>query len=213
MNTLKAIAIVKRKLSSRVHFTLFALASLLGLNGNIKMGPGARLNGRPWIRNYGRIKIGKGFSCNSGSSYNPIGGDTICRFAVYENGDLSIGDRVGISNSTIVCQERVKIGDKVLIGGGCRIWDTDFHSQNPDTRTSSRDDDVKKAPVTIGNKVFIGGGSLILKSVSIGDNSIIAAGSVVTKNVPENEIWGGNPAKLIRKIDVRDTLITSNPNH
>ena len=58
----------------------------------------------------------------------------------------------------------------------------------------------KCAPVVIENNVFIGAHCIILKGVSIGENSIIGAGSVVTKNVPANQIWAGNPAKFIRKI-------------
>ena len=62
-------------------------------------------------------------------------------------------------------------------------------------------DHPKTAEVKIGNNVFIGANTIVLKGVTIGDRSIIGAGSVVTKNIPEDEIWGGNPAKFIRKID------------
>jgi acetyltransferase-like isoleucine patch superfamily enzyme len=59
---------------------------------------------------------------------------------------------------------------------------------------------VRTDPVKIKKYAFIGGGSIILKGVTVGENSIIVAGSVVTRDIPDNEIWGGNPAKFIRKV-------------
>ncbi|MNL65825.1 2,3,4,5-tetrahydropyridine-2,6-dicarboxylate N-acetyltransferase [compost metagenome] len=60
---------------------------------------------------------------------------------------------------------------------------------------------IKKEPIIIEQDVFIGANSIILKGVTIGARSIIGAGSIVTKNVPADEIWGGNPAKFIRKTE------------
>ena len=57
-----------------------------------------------------------------------------------------------------------------------------------------------KAPVVIKDNAFIGAKVIVLKGVTIGENSIIGAGSVVTRSVPDNEIWAGNPAKFIRKV-------------
>lgn len=191
-----------RNLTSYIQaiFTLYFVKSFIrmGLVGKVTLGRKSLLHGFPYIKNYGVIKIGSGFRCNSGRDYNPIGGDTVCRLVVYKNAELVIGNNVGISNSTIVCQERVEIEDCVLIGGGCRIWDTDFHSQDPYIRTSARDNDVKTSPVIIRKRAFIGGGSIVLKGVEVGENSIVAAGSVVTKSIPPDQIWGGNPARFIR---------------
>ena len=65
---------------------------------------------------------------------------------------------------------------------------------NPNTRA-----DMIPKPIHIGKRVWIGSGAIILPGVNIGDNSVIAAGSVVTKDVPENCLYGGNPAKFIKK--------------
>lgn len=189
-----------RRVWAGLHGLLLCVKKHIGLLGRFTIGSGARLNGQPWVRNYGMIVIGKGFVCNSGSKQNPIGGDMICRLVVYQHGCLVVKDRVGISNSTIVCQNRVVVGNNVLIGGGCRIWDTDFHSLSYRSRTSMKDTDVSTAPVIIEDGAFIGGGSFILKGVTIGQQSVVAAGSIVTKCIPPGEIWGGNPAKFIRKI-------------
>lgn len=82
------------------------------------------------------------------------------------------------------------------------IYDTDFHSLDPTIRLSKTMDIIsaKWGKVSIGNHVFIGAHTTILKGITIGDNSVIGACSVVTKNIPSNEIWAGNPAKYIAKI-------------
>lgn len=90
------------------------------------------------------------------------------------------------------------------IGSGSVIMDSNFHSTNPIIRGNREEkvNDIRTCPVFIGDNVFIGAHSIILKGIEIGNNSIIAAGSVVTKSIPANEIWGGNPAKFIKKINV-----------
>ncbi len=158
------------------------------------------INGRLYISNYGQIIIGENFVANSGKNANPIGGDTSMRFVTKANGVLSFGDNVHISNSTIVSWNKIEIGNNVFIGGGCKMWDTDFHSIDPIERIHCGDKSVKTAPIKINDYAFIGGSSIILKGVTIGKKSIVAAGSVVAKSIPDNELWGGNPARFIRKI-------------
>lgn len=107
-----------------------------------------------------------------------------------------------MSNSTIVSHEQVIIDDFVMLGGSCKIYDTDFHSLDFDNRMKKPDPDIKSKPVHIKQGAFIGAHSIILKGVTIGEKSIIGAGSVVTKSVPDGEIWAGNPAKFIRKVEI-----------
>ncbi len=97
---------------------------------------------------------------------------------------------------------QIDIGDNVMIGADVMILDSDMHSLNYMNRRDFRTDasDAKVLPITIGNDVFIGTRSIISKGTSIGDRSIVAAGSVVTKSIPADEIWGGNPAQLLKKI-------------
>lgn len=160
------------------------------------------INGKIYISSRGKIKIGNKFRANSGKNVNTIGGDTILRFVVKKGAELIIGNNVGISNSTFVCWDKIEIGDYVYIGGGCKFWDTDFHSIDPIERRHKGDTNVKTSPIRINNYAFVGGGSIILKGVEIGKNSVIAAGSVVTKSVPANEVWGGNPARRIKSLNL-----------
>lgn len=171
---------------------------------DVQISPGYKVNGRLFISNKGEIKIGNNFKANSGISANPIGGDTVMRLTTKKKAAIIIGNNVGISNSTIVSWSKVEIGDYVYIGGGCKIWDTDFHSIDPYERRHNGDGKVNSAPIKIKNYAFIGGSSIILKGVTVGEYSVIGAGSVVVKSVPDKEVWGGNPAKFIRKIEAKE---------
>lgn len=114
---------------------------------------------------------------------------------------LIIGHNVGLSSTPITCYHQITIGNNVKIGGSVCIYDTDFHNLNPYIRNNKELDKKTaiKLPVLIQDNVFIGAHATILKGVVIGENSIIGACSFVTKNIPPNEIWAGNPAKFKKK--------------
>lgn len=112
--------------------------------------------------------------------------------------NIHVGDNFYAGfNCTILDMAEVKIGDHCLIGPNVGIY-TAGHNIPPIDRHKTG----FAQPILIGNNVWIGGHSVILGGVKIGDNSIIAAGSVVTKNVPENMIFAGNPAKKLKAINV-----------
>ena len=148
----------------------------------------------------GSISFGKGVRINSSLKSNPIGGSTRTILFIEPGAKLLIGDNVGISNSAIHVSKSIIIHDDVMIGGDCRIYDTDFHSVLYSERIKKIDTGVKCAPIIIEKGVFIGTGSMILKGVTIGEKSVIAAGSIVTNSIPPNEVWGGVPAKFINRI-------------
>lgn len=83
------------------------------------------------------------------------------------------------------------------IGGNTVIYVADFHSHDSTHRQDSKLD--REAPVVIEGNVFIGAHSTILKGVTIGENSIVGACSIVSKNIPPNEVWAGNPDVFIKK--------------
>lgn len=147
----------------------------------------------------GTIKIGKGFKCNSRVTSNSIGLIQPCVFNIcFANGQIIIGNNVGISGSSICARQKVTIGNNVLIGSGCLITDSDAHPINWLDRRDGRNGNTQCAPVEIGDDVFIGARSIILKGVTIGDRAVIGAGSVVTKDVPADALVAGNPARVIR---------------
>jgi maltose O-acetyltransferase len=95
-----------------------------------------------------------------------------------------------------VCE--VRIGDSCFIAPGVHIY-TATHPIHPLERTSGAE---YGKPVTIGDNVWIGGRAVINPGVTIGDNVVIASGAVVTKDVPSNVVVGGNPAKIIKSIEL-----------
>ena len=162
-----------------------------------------RTSGVPYVMvaNGGKMSIGKGFAMNNGIQGNPIGCYDRCTFFVDKGAVITIGENVGISQSSLISHCEITIGNNVKIGGGTSIYTSDFHSLDANIRCSSEDMHHRIcAPVVIGDNVFIGAHCIILKGVSIGEKSIIGAGRVFTKNVPANQIWAENPAKLIRQL-------------
>ena len=159
-----------------------------------------KFNGDVKLSINGSISIGNRFICNS-KGYCIEEGASIIH--VNRGAELTIGNNSGLSNTALHCYNKITIGDFVNIGAGTMIFDTNFHSTEWKTREDRHEDfiNAKTAPIYIGNHVFIGARCIIGKGVVIGDKSMIAAGSVVTRNVPTGEIWGGNPAKFIKKID------------
>ena len=106
-----------------------------------------------------------------------------------------IGERFYCNVGTHICGD-VKIGDDVLIGPKVIVWSKD-HKHGSLEIPINRQGHLK-SKISIGNDVWIGAGAIILKGVEIGDHSIVAAGSVVTKYIPENAIVAGNPATIIK---------------
>jgi len=145
------------------------------------------------------IEIGENFVACSLSSRNSIGvNQKVIIKTVESNSKIIIGKSVGISGATISCSLSITIGNDSMIGSGVLITDSDAHSIHPELRNESKYAISK--PIVIKNNVFIGARSIILKGVTIGEGSVIGAGSVVTSNIPPLTIAAGNPAKIIGSI-------------
>ena len=105
-----------------------------------------------------------------------------------DNAVLEIGKNVGMSGTIIWVAKHIKIGNNVKIGGGTTLMDTDAHSLS----FKDRRNEISDAKNRIDKEI------IILKGVHIGARSIIGAGSVVTKDVPEDCVVAGNPAKVVK---------------
>lgn len=170
---------------------------------NIEYGKGLQTKGAIFVRARGKVLIGNNVRINSSPFANPIGGNERTYFQILPEGKLCIGNNTRLSNVSITCAKSICIGNNVRIGSGCCLFDTNFHSLHPHRRAHrSREipEDVFSDSIKIGDYVFIGTRAIILKGTKIGKNSIVGAGSVVSGVIPDNEIWAGNPAKLIRKL-------------
>lgn len=151
--------------------------------------------GKSYVSIGGKVKIGKGFVCRS----TP---DGFSKIVVQKGANLTIGDYSGATNVEIQCHNSIVIGNHVNIGSRTTIFDTNFHSLDWEIR-SVRSKDVlmaSSAPVNIGDYAFIGARCIICKGVTIGEKAIVAAGSVVVKDIPAGQMWGGNPAKFIKNL-------------
>ncbi len=146
------------------------------------------------------VVLGKHVSCYAG-----------CSFAVGLNGQCTIGDFTLLNGALIMAEEKIEIGSYCLVSWNVGIADSDFHPIEPAQRLIDAQalapffknrparPPLATAPVKIGDNVWIGMNAVILKGVTIGENSVVAAGSVVTKDVEPNVVVAGNPAAVVKR--------------
>lgn len=144
-----------------------------------------------------KVRLGDNVGFNN---YESVGWFANCSLWVKKDATLVIGNNSGLSGTLVFAAQSIIIGNNVKIGGGSRIFDTDCHPIDYMARRHTNDG-TKTKPIVIEDDVFIGAGCIVMKGVQIGKRSIIAAGSVVTGTIPSDELWGGCPAKFIRKLN------------
>ena len=170
------------------------------------------------------VKFGDGFYCESAQIFRHLRsakpravviGDHVscyagCSFSVGENGQCTIGDFTLLNGALIMAEDKIKIGSHCLVSWNVGIADSDFHPLEPAQRLIDAQalapffkdrpqrPKLRTRPVTISDNVWIGMNATILKGVTIGENSVVAAGSVVTKSVAPNSVVAGNPAVVIK---------------
>lgn len=138
------------------------------------------------------LKLKKGAELHVNGEFKMMYGSTI---QIFENGKLTVGRSYINSDTLIACRKNITIGDGVMIARGVKIYDTDYHKILDEENNVLNPD----ADVVIKDHVWIGVNAVILKGVTIGEGSIVAAGAVVTKDVPDGCMVAGNPAKMIRE--------------
>ena len=120
-------------------------------------------------------------------------------------GEVRIGDKTVVGQEcTISAYQHVSIGEQCILAD--RVMLIDFDHNVAEVERPIRVQGIYKRDVRVGSNVWIGYGAQILRGVSVGDNSIVGAGSVVTKDVPANAVVGGAPARVIRMRDAPQTL-------
>ena len=118
-----------------------------------------------------------------------------------EGAECFIGDNCRINGAYLHCQKKLVIGKNSVIASGVHIIDSNGHILNSNNRTKGSD---IPADIIIGENVWIGLNSVILKATIIGNNSVVAAGSIVKGEYPANSLIQGNPAKLVKILEIED---------
>ncbi|PZD97732.1 acetyltransferase [Paenibacillus sambharensis] len=152
-----------------------------------------RVKGKLYLRNKGSLVVGRNVSFRT--LHTPSSID------VGRHAELTIGDNCFFNYGLdIGCAKSIMIGSNTIIGPMVNIMDSNWHPVDMDSGNESR-------AVVIEENVWIGRGVLVLPGVRIGRNSVIAAGSIVNKDIPDNVLAAGVPAKVIRQLRVEDTWI------
>jgi len=154
-----------------------------------KFGRFTSVNGKPMVRNKGKIVLGDEVRIWSNIEK--------CKILAGKGGELTIGNNSRINGTHIAAQNKITIGNNVRIGPYTLIMDSNYHDIEDHFLN------VEGTHVIIEDDVWITSRVTILKSVTIGKGSVIAAGAVVTKDVPPYSIYGGVPAKEIKKMKKR----------
>lgn len=154
----------------------------------------------------GKLIIGDKVVLNSDFINSNTALTTRVKFVTGINGTIRIGNNCDLNGTCMVAYDEIEIGDNCQFASSSIISDTDFHPVDKDARFAQMQglpfshSLVNKKKIKIGNNVWIGWGAIILKGVHIGDNSIVAAGAVVVRDVPANVVVAGNPAQIVKSI-------------
>lgn len=165
---------------------------------------GVRFFGLPVISRVpgSTIEIGEACVICSDSRYTALGvSHPVVLRTIAPGALIRIGANTGISGASICAAACVTIGADCLIGADTIIADTDFHPIEPDNRRGNSDAArVRSKPIHIGDNVFLGARVLVLKGVTIGNDSVVGAGSIVRDDIPPASIAFGNPAIVVGSV-------------
>lgn len=178
-----------------------AAARLLCQWWGVDLGPGCRFYGLPLVRRFpgSSIRISRACSFRSARWSNQIGLDRQCMLSTLREGAvIEIGERTGLSGAVLGAAERITIGRDVLVGGNCTITDTDWHAVDRSARLA--DTPAAHRPVVIEDGVWLSMNVTVLKGVTIGAGTLVAAGSVVVRSLPPGVIAGGAPAQVLKRL-------------
>ena len=155
-----------------------------------------------WVAIAPDVKLGKNVKLSKFINLYgcEVGDDTKIGAFVEVQKNASVGKRCKISSHTFVC-EGVRIEDNVFIGHGVTFINDTYPRATTEQGQLQTESHWKVEPTVVKKGASIGSGATILCNVTIGENAIIGAGSVVTRDVPANAIVAGNPARFLRSVD------------
>ena len=147
----------------------------------------------------------------SSSWRSSTGNSTSCKIRTYNaTSQIEFKEGSGMTGGVIIARsKKITIGERCMLAPNVTIMDSDWHTVWPPENRHNTPENEGDADVTLESNVWVGMNVIILKGVTIGENSVIAAGSVVTKSVPANCLAGGNPAKVIKQYEL-DTAMLQN---
>ncbi len=153
------------------------------------------INKMPYVRKHhgSRIILGEHVTLTSNPRHNPLTEHPVALRTITSTACIELKAHSGVSGANIVCANRITIGEYSIVGANTLIYDSDGHTYNPERGWNTPRLKTGR-PITIGNKCFIGTRCIILGGVSIGDNCVVAAGAVLTHDVPAGHKAYGNPA-------------------
>ena len=172
----------------------------------IKYGKKCEFYGLPVIVKTGdsEMTLGEGVVVKSSFLSNLIGLYQRTIIMARAGGKIILEDDVRMSATTIYSRASIRIGKHTSIGANVKILDHDFHPIDPEERLEHPNSGMKCKSIDIGENVFIGCNCIILKGTKIGNNCVIGAGAVVSGTFEDNCVIAGNPARVVRKIEIKD---------
>ena len=181
-----------------LHIFLGKQNVLFALWWGVKFGRNIKFDGKCYFKRYPGSTIGIGDNCSflSRVNSNLIGINRPCSISTLtQEAIIEIGENCGFSGTVIGAFKSVVIGKNVRCGANTLITDSDWHLDDPRTGQPKE--------VIIGNYVWLGVNTIVLKGVTIGENTVIGANSVVVKSIGANVIAAGNPCREISSLKKR----------
>lgn len=167
----------------------------------ITAGHGMILYGMPYISRApgSTLTLGSHVALCSNWRANPVGiTHPVILRTLRPDATLTIGDHTGISGGAICAANSIRIGSHCLLGANVTITDTDFHTVMPEGRRyNTTPADISSLPIVLEDNIWIGMNVTILKGVTIGRNTVVGAGSIVSRSLPANVIACGIPARVV----------------
>lgn len=161
--------------------------------GRLELGEGATTDRRPgnkiWVQRDGRVRLGPRVWLRTEHGGN--------RLTVSPGARIEIGADSLVNGVMLHAKSEITIGPHARLGFGARLLDADLHDLDAETPE-------RVAPIRLGDRVWIGADAIVLRGVTIGDDTVVGAGSIVTRDLPPRVFAAGNPARIVRSIATRE---------